>query len=59
MTPHQVLSLLTQEQTAGLLTACAQYLPEERIATALREGLEPAERRRVAYLLGLESELED
>lgn len=57
MTPHQVLSLMTQEQTADLLVACLAYLSPERIAGALHEGLEPAERRALARLLQ-ESELE-
>ncbi len=43
MTPHQVLSLLTQEQTAALMVACCNYLGPERIAAVLREGLEPHE----------------
>lgn len=40
MTPHQVLSLMTQDQTADLMTACCNYLSPERIAAVLREGLE-------------------
>lgn len=59
MTPHQILSLLTQEQTADLLVACSQFLDPDRVATCLREGLEPVERRRVAYLLSLEFELDE
>ena len=59
MTPHQVLSLLTQEQTQDLLVACTQYLDVEHIHIALREGLEPYERRQLAYYLSLEFELGD
>ena len=58
MTPHQVLSLLTQDQTADLLTACVQYLPVDRIQEALRQGLEPLERRQLAYQLSIEFDLE-
>ena len=54
MTPHQVLSLLTQEQTAEILVACCQYLDVGRIEAALRQGLDAAERREVAYRLSIE-----
>jgi len=54
MTPHQVLSLLTQDQTADLLVACCQYLPVDRIEWAMRQGLEPLERRQLAYQLSIE-----
>lgn len=54
MTPHQVLSLLTQDQTADLMVACAQYLPIDRIEWALRHGLEPLERRQLAFQLSIE-----
>ena len=57
MTPHQVLSLLTQEQTSDLLCACVQYLPIDRIERALREGLEEAERRQLAFQLSIEFSL--
>lgn len=51
MTPHQVIALLTQNQTQDLMTACVQYLPNERIFTALREGCEPDELRLLAQML--------
>lgn len=51
MTPHQVLSLLTQEQTADLMVACCNYLSPERIAAGLREGLEPEELEQLRNLL--------
>ena len=54
MSPHAALSLMTQDQTAELMTACCQFLTPERVAVALREGLEPEERRKCAYLLSLE-----
>lgn len=54
MTPHQVLSLLTQDQTADLMCACVQYLPIDRIERALREGLEEQERRQLAFQLSIE-----
>ncbi len=57
MTPHQVLSLLTQDQTADLMCACAQYLPVPRIQEALRQGLDPLERRQLAYQLSIEFDL--
>ena len=47
---------MTQEQTADLLVACLAYLSPERIAAALHEGLEPAERQDLIRIL--ESELE-
>ena len=58
MTPHQVLSFLTQDQTAELMTACAQYLPIDRIQAALREGLEEIERRQLAFQLSIEFDLD-
>jgi len=51
MTPHQVLSLMTQDQTAALMVACCSYLAPERIAVALREGLEHEEIEQVRQLL--------
>ena len=57
MTPHQVLSLLTQEQTADLLVACCQYLPIDRIEASLRSGLDDLERRQLAYQLSIEFDL--
>lgn len=51
MTPHQVISLLTQNQTHDLMVACTQYLPPERIVSALREGCEPDELRILCNLL--------
>ena len=57
MTPHQVLSLLTQDQTADLMVACAQYLPIDRIEWVLRQGLEEIERRQLAYQLSIEFSL--
>ena len=54
MTPHQVLSLLTQEQTFDLMVACAQYLPVDRIQEALRQGCDPLERRQLAFQLSIE-----
>lgn len=51
MTPHQVIALLTQNQTHDLMCACAQYLPPERILSALREGLEPDELRILAGMM--------
>ena len=57
MTPHQVLSLLTQEQTADILVACCQYLPVDRIEAALRGGLDDIERRQLAYQLSIEFDL--
>lgn len=54
MTPHQVLSFLTQDQTSDLLCACVQYLPVDRIERALREGLDPLERRQIAFQLSIE-----
>ena len=57
VTPHATLSLLTQDQTAELMVACAQFLPVDRIQAALREGLEPLERRLLAYQLSIEFDL--
>ena len=57
MTPHQVLSLLTQEQTEDILLACCQYLEVDRIERAMRRGLEPLERRQLAYQLSIEFDL--
>lgn len=54
MTSHQVLSLLTQDQTADLLAACVEYLPVDRIERALREGLDEQERRQLAFQLSIE-----
>jgi hypothetical protein len=54
MTPHQVLSLLTQDQTQELMMACAQYLPIDRIQEALRQGLDEIERRQLAWQLSVE-----
>jgi hypothetical protein len=51
MTPHQVLALLTQNQTADLLTACCSYLSAERVAACLREGLEHEEILQLQQLL--------
>lgn len=51
MTPHQVIALLTQNQTQDLLTACSAYLSPERIFSALREGLEPDELRLLSQML--------
>lgn len=51
MTPHQVLALLTQEQTADLLTACCNYLSVERVAASLREGLEHDEIQQLLQVL--------
>lgn len=51
MTPHQVLSLLTQDQTHDLMCACAQYLDPARVMSALRQGLEPDELRVLHALL--------
>jgi hypothetical protein len=57
MTPHQVLSLLTQDQTEDILLACCQYLEVDRIERAMRRGLEPLERRQLAYQLSIEFDL--
>lgn len=57
MTPHQVISLLTQEQTRDLVTACAEFLDARQLHVALREGLDIHERQQLAYLLSLEFEL--
>ena len=51
MTPHQVISLLTQDQTADILIACCSYLPVERVAACLREGLEHEEIQQLPQLL--------
>jgi hypothetical protein len=51
MTPHQVIALLTQEQTADLLIACCNYLSVERVAACLREGLEHEEILQLQQLL--------
>ena len=51
MTAHQVISLLTQDQTADLLVACCSYLPVERVAACLREGLEHEEIAQLPQLL--------
>lgn len=59
MTPHQVLSLLTQEQTADLMAACLEYLPIDRVESALRRGLTELERRQLAYQLSIEFDLEE
>lgn len=57
MTPHQVLALLTQDETADLMAACCTYLSPERIATILKEGLEPEEIRQLrAILVDIESD---
>ena len=58
MTPHQVLALLTQEQTAELLSACIEYLPIDRVESALRQGLEDLERRQLAFQLSIEFDRE-
>ena len=57
MTPHQVLSLLTQDQTYDLFVACLQYLPVDRLQEGLREGCEPLERRQLAFQLSIEFDL--
>ena len=59
MTPHQVISLLTQDQTADLLAACLQYLPLDRVEAAMREGLEEWERRQLAFQLSIEFDRDD
>ena len=56
MTPHQVVSLLTLDQTANLLTECVQCLPIDRIEYSLRRGLEDWERRQLAFQLSIEFE---
>lgn len=58
MTPHQVLSMMTQEQTQDLLVACLAYLTPERVHAALLEGFEARERHLLWALLMKESELE-
>ena len=57
MTPHQVLSLLTQDQTADLMVACLEYLPIDRVESALRSGLSEIERRQLAFQLSIEFSL--
>lgn len=59
MTPHQVLSLLTQDQTAELLVACCQYLPVDRIEWAVRNGLDERERRQLVFQLSIEFDKPD
>ena len=59
MTPHQVLSLLTQDQTADLMVACCQYLPTDRIQWALRQGLDEMERRQLVFQLSIEFDRPD
>lgn len=59
VTPHQVLSLLTQDQTEDVMLACCQYLPVDRVERALRRGLEPLERRQLAYQLSIEFDSSD
>jgi len=54
MTPHQVLSLLTQDQTADLMVACCQYLTIDRIQWAIRQGLDEQERRQLVFQLSME-----
>ena len=51
MTPHQVLSLMTQEQTAAVMIACLAYLPVERVFAGLLEGLEVEEQKALSLLL--------
>lgn len=58
MTPHQVLSLMTQDQTAELLVACLEYLPLDRVEASMRAGLEDWERRQLAFQLSIEFERE-
>lgn len=58
MTPHQVLSLLTQDQTKDLMVACCQYLTVDRIEAAIRSGCEPIERRQLAFQLSIEFDYE-
>ena len=58
MTPHQVLALLTQEQTAELLVACLEYLPLDRVESSMRQGLEDWERRQLAFQLSIEFDRE-
>lgn len=59
MTPHHFLSLLTQDQTADLLTACCQYLPVDRIEAAVRSGCDELERRQLAFQLSIEFDLSE
>lgn len=61
MTPLQavaLLTLLTQEETADLLTACVEFLPVDRVESALRAGLDELERRQLAFQLSIEFERE-
>jgi len=58
MTPHAALALMTQEEASELLCACVQYLTVDKIEAALREGLEPQERRQLAYQLSIEFDLD-
>lgn len=59
MTPHHVISLLTQQQTFELLVVCVQFLPVDRIEAALREGCDELERRQLAFQLSIEFDSEE
>ena len=57
MNAHQVLSLLTQEQTYELFVASLQYLPLDKVEAGMRAGLEDWERRQLAFQLSIEFDL--